>query len=108
MKVKVTRNDLKRCSNVVQVGYCKLQTLLRIIEPYGYNAGSQWNFDVYDAYGVTIVTGASNMPGRKAIKVDEYEKAALQLYRDVNITWQDRDKKLMELLHEFCVENGGY
>lgn len=108
MKVKVTRNDLKRCSNVVQVGYCKLQTLLRVIDPYGYNAGSQWNFDVYDAYGVTIVTGASNMPGRKAVKVDEYEQAALQLHRDTSIAWQDRDKKLMELLHEFCVENGGY
>ena len=48
------------------------------------------------------------MPGRKAVKVEEYENAALQLYRDVNITWQERDKKLMELLHEFCIENGGY
>lgn len=108
MKVKVTRNDLKRYENVVQVGFCKLQSLLRIIEPFAYNATSQWNYDVYDAYGVIIVTGSNNMPGRKAVKVDEYEKAALQLYRDTSITWQDRDKKLMELLHAFCVENGGY
>ena len=108
MKVKITRNDLKRYGNVVQVGFCKLQTLLRAIEPFGYNATSQWNYDVYDAYGVTIVTGANGMPGRKAVKVNEYETAALQLYRDTSITWQERDKKLMELLHEFCIENGGY
>ena len=108
MKVKVTRNDLKGYKNVVQVGYCKLQSLLKIIEPFAYNETSQWNYDVYDAYGVIIVMGSNSMPGRKAVKVDEYEKAALQLYRDVNITWQERDKKLMELLHEFCIENGGY
>ena len=108
MKVKVTRNDLKRCENIVQVGYCKLQTLLRVIEPYGYNAGSQWNFDVYDTCGVTIVTGTSNMPGRKAVNVDKYEQEALRICRDVNMNWLDRDNKLRELLHAFCVENGGY
>ncbi len=108
MKTKITRNDLKRYSNVVQVGYCKLQSLLSNIEPFAYNGTTHWQYDVYDIYGVTIVTGINGMPGHKAVKVNEYENAALQLYRDVNITWQERDRKLMELLHEFCVENGGY
>nr|DAJ20310.1 MAG TPA: hypothetical protein [Siphoviridae sp. ctuK76] len=108
MKIKVTRNDLKRYENVVQVGFCKLQTVLRVIEPFGYNATTQWNYDVYEAYGVTIVTGSGNMPGRKAVNVDKYEQEALRICRDTNINWVDRDNKLMELLHEFCVENGGY
>lgn len=56
MKVKTTKKEvLKTNQTVLQVGYCDLQNLLRLRNPYGYTCGADgWHADIYD-YGTTAI-----------------------------------------------------
>ena len=67
MKCKVTSRELREHygDNIVSIGYCAAQHLLRGVEPLGYNSGVYgWNYDAYDLDGLCIVTGYRSMPGR--------------------------------------------
>lgn len=109
MKVKVTRNDLKRYWNVVKVGYCDLYYLLSYERPFGYNSGVYgWNWDVYNLYGVVVTTGYRNLIGNQAVGVDEYETQAKCIIQNRNLSESERCEQITKLLHEFCIENGGY
>ena len=110
MKKKVTKKQLNLYFNgVVYAGYCKLQFLLSNYVPFGYNAGVfGWNFDAYNIYGVTIVTGYRNLPGKPAIGVAEYEGKARAIYYDDSKTWDEKRAAIDKLLHEFCKLNGGF
>lgn len=110
MKMKVTKKQLNLYfNNVVYAGYCELQFLLSSNMPFGYNAGvSGWNWDAYNLYGVTIVTGYRNMPGIEAVGIAEYESKARAIYYNDSITWDEKRTAIDELLHEFCKLNGGF
>lgn len=104
MKIKTTRKAIVNSSeNLVSVGYCDLQTLLRNHTPIAYTSGVYgWNFDVYEVYGLTICTGYRNMPGRTANNVREYESRAREIYDEPRGSWEEKDARIEELLREFC------
>lgn len=60
MKVKVTKKQVQEnYKNIICIGYCELQCLLRFKEPNYYTAGVYgWNADIYQVnYDTCIVTG---------------------------------------------------
>lgn len=102
MKYKTTRKAIVAgSSNIVSVGYCDLQTLLRYHSPVAYTCGVYgWNFDVYEIHGLTICTGYRGMPGRRANNVDKYEQAARDALK--RLAWREAEQEIERLLAEFC------
>ena len=111
MKYKTTRKAIvNNCINVKSTGYCELQSLLRNHDPNAYTCGVYgWNFDIYEIYGVTICTGYRNMPGESLKYTSEYEKKAEKIWSYENKQpFEEKQKEVEKLLHEFCKLNGGY
>lgn len=106
MKIRTTRKAIVNSSeNLVKVGYCDLQTLLRNHAPIAYTSGVYgWNFDVYDVYGLTICTGYRGMPGRTACNVREYENRARAIFDEPDGNWTDKNERVENLLREFCIQ----
>lgn len=108
MKEHLHMNQLKNSNNVIYIGYCKAQYLLSTSTAYGTNIGAfGWNYDAYAVNGLTICTGYRNLPGRKAVKVDEYESKAKAVYNDASLKYDQVRAKINKLLYEFCSENRG-
>lgn len=104
MKYKTTRKAVVAgSSNLVSVGYCDLQTLLRYHSPIAYTSGVYgWNFDVYEVHGLTICTGYRGMPGRTANNVRKYEQAAQEALKRLDL--REAETEIERLLEEFCVQ----
>lgn len=105
MKFKTTRKAIVNGSaNIISIGYCDAQYLLRYHDPVAYTCGVYgWNFDVYEVDGVTICTGYRGMPGRSAKNVHEYEKQAREIV-DKYMWTDDCRAKVENLLHEFLAQ----
>lgn len=111
-KFRMTRNEIQFYNNVRYAGHCDLQCLLRNHSPIAYNNGIYgWNYDVYEVYGVTILTGYRNMSGKKLRSVSEYEEKArtiLRTHKNYRGDWLEQQKiEIENLLKEFCKLNGG-
>lgn len=104
MKFKTTRKAVVNgSSNIVSVGYCDLQTLLRYHSPIAYTCGVYgWNFDVYEIHGLTICTGYRGMPGRTASNIRKYEQAARDALE--RLDWREAEAEIERLLSEFCAQ----
>ena len=80
MKCKVTAKSIREnYRNILSIGYCEAQDLLRYHSPFGYSCGVYgWNCDYYDINGVCIATGYRGMPGKSVnyARLKEYEKKA--------------------------------
>ena len=117
-KIKMTRTDVAAMGNVVSVGYCGAQTLLRGVEPFGYASGVYgWNYDVYsirlprEVRGgdpVTVCTGYRAMPGQRARNAAGYERKAQAVARDTSLTWEQQREQLEALREEFAAWQLGY
>ena len=59
MKYKVTKKEIKAYHNqILQVGYCDLQDLLRFSEPVAYSTRAEgWACDYYEIDELIISTG---------------------------------------------------
>lgn len=59
MKTKVTNKEIRpNYNNILSIGYCEAQFLLRGVSPFGYNCGVYgWNCDFYDIDGICVSTG---------------------------------------------------
>lgn len=112
MKTEITTAKLrKNACNLHSCGYCAMAHLLRNHEPKYYNSGlCGWNFDVYEVYGVTIVTGYRNLVGKRFTydEVEKYEKQARAFVEDYSLSYEDRTAKIESLLKEFCLAHGGW
>lgn len=106
MKYKTTRKSVvENSTNIIAVGYCGADHLLRGIEPRAYTCGMYgWNFDVYEVHGLTICTGYRGMPGRNAKNLDEYERKAREIWEDYYRPYEDRRAEVSELLERFCAQ----
>lgn len=67
MKYKTTAKEVRNNYNVLTVGYCDMQSLLRNRSPESYTSGVYgWNFDVYNVSDIlpntVICTGYRGMP----------------------------------------------
>lgn len=100
MKTRTTEKEMKQIygKNLLKVGYCNLQSLLRFEEPVFYTAGSYgWNSDFYtfyiDSEPVCISTGYRPIGSKVAYSLlDKYERKAMRLETKEEVT---------ELLYEF-------
>lgn len=113
MKYKTTAKAIREGAvNPRSAGYCDLQYLLHNHQPTAYTSGVYgWNFDVYEVYGLTICTGYRAMVGKRLEGIAEAESKAENIFHGEeykNMTWEEKDKAVEELLHDFCKANGGY
>ena len=108
MKAKVTKKAVKEnYRNIIGVGYCDLQTLLKYENAFGYSAGAiGWACDYYEVNGICISTGYQPI---KTIVADynmvrEYEQKAREIDSNYNITWEERKEQIQPLLRQFVNE----
>lgn len=111
MKTQTTIRTIKiNYQNIIEVGYCGLQTLLRFKEPRYYCAGVYgWNCDIYEVSEDTvIVTGYRPFgnidAGYETTK--KYERKAQELFKKSIIETPDiaLTGALKELINNFVEE----
>lgn len=101
MKAKVTKKQVMSYnSNVLEVGYCGLQSLLGRFSPQYYTCGVYgWNADVYEVDGMCIVTGyrpfGTIRPNREQLDKVEKEYQAL---RELHLPCDEETKEAKRLL----------
>lgn len=114
MKYKTTKKAiLSNYPNVIKVGYCSLQTLLKFESPVAYTCSRAygWQADIYEiTFDTVIVTGyapfGNIVPDYEVIK--EYEEKAQE---ESDLAWNrcdfssqaysDEVNAMDALLHEF-------
>lgn len=96
MKLKISNKEIKqRFKNIIVIGYCNAQYLLKGIEPTFYNCGVYgWNYDLYEIdYNTCIITGYRNFPKPtleyKYIDLERYEEQAKKCYSNSFISYND-------------------
>lgn len=108
-KLRVTRKQIKEgYKNVIEVGYCELQTLLRYESARYYTCGVYgWSADIYEINDNTvIVTGYSPFGNirvdRKIIK--KYEDKAMKISHDWLKSYEENKKAIDKLIKKFIKE----
>lgn len=107
MKIKSTRKEFKG-SNVLQVGYCKLQNLLKYENAFAYNAGvNGWNCDYYELDNFKIIISTGYRP--HGLKIDSktikhYEDLARSIQEDSNLDYESKKTLTQNLLKDFIGE----
>ena len=114
MTKKIKLKELRKMSNgenLYFIGYCKLQSLLKNVEPeYYYSNVYGWRFDVYLVNGLIITTGYE-IPRIGFIKelkeVEKFENLARENSLNAK-NWEQEKENNSHLLNEFCKINGGF
>ena len=109
-KMRISQRDVKEgYRNIISIGYCELQTLLRFEGARYYTAGVYgWNADIYEIdYQTVIVTGYRPMKGnievdRKTLK--KYEEKAREYKYNYDKTYEQNRQEMHKLLDEFIKE----
>lgn len=104
MKTQTTRKAIKaNYYNIIEIGYCDLQSLLAYRQPDFYTAGIYgWNANIFEIdYKTVIVTGyrpfGNIRPEYKLVR--EYDGQAREIQNDW--TAKDNKEKVEALLAEF-------
>ena len=110
MKTKITRKDLRASyGNIISIGYCDIQTLLRDTTPYYYLTRVEgWAADVYvvgrDAVIVTGYAPFGNIVPSYELQ-RKYEMAARRVIGDgLHINTVEKQSRLEELRDDFVNE----
>lgn len=108
MKLKVSKKEIKSnviSDNLIAIGYCEAQYLLRGKQPFAYSAGVYgWSCDYYQIDGVIISTGYSPTGARVDYKLlIKYEDKAAKIAESGD-AWELREKKTAKLLRKFLAE----
>jgi hypothetical protein len=85
MKLKTTNKAIREnAKNIISIGYCEAQYLLRGAEPFAYTCGVYGhNADFYKVGNAIISTGYRPIGTRKPYGViNEYEKKAAKIWND--------------------------
>jgi len=108
MKYKTTRKAVMNgYQDVISVGYCRLQTLLRCESEIAYTIRREgWGADIYHFGNTAIVTGYAPFgnirPDYETTK--KYEAAAERIAYNYNLTWEEQKRQLAELINDFIKE----
>lgn len=107
--IKVNKKDiLNTYYNVISIGYCSLQYLLKCNDSKMHTCGTYgWNANVYHINNNTcIVTGyrpfGNIYPKYEITK--KYEGKAREIYCNNELKWSQKEKKLEKLLDKFIKE----
>lgn len=115
-KYKTTRKAMRESyKNIISVGYCDLQDLLRFQTPFAYSTRAEgWACDYYDIDGVLISTGYSPINSKYTKSTYDicrkYNKAAKKILdkpcsaKYFQRTYKKREKKVNNLLMEYIKE----
>lgn len=105
MKIKTTAKAIKESTPakyLKRADYCSMHYLLIGESPVAYTCGVYgWNFDAYQIGQYTICTGYRNMPGESVADyetLNKYETAAEKIYNDYKTDYDERIKKINNLL----------
>lgn len=104
MKYKTTKKAIRNSGyNVLKIGYCNAQFLLRGFDPVAYSERREgWACDYYQINNTIISTGYDPI----GAKVDydlirEYDKKAEAIWRDYSRTYEDQEAAVDTLLASF-------
>lgn len=109
MKIKVTEKQIKEgYKNIIDIGYCDLQHLLRYFDADYYTAGIYgWNADIYKInYSTCIVTGYrpfGNIYASYNGICKKYDEKAQKLYYKYD-NYEKQLKAAEKLLQKFIDE----
>lgn len=106
--MKTTKTKiLNNYRNVVKVGYCELQRLLRTKERNFFTSGTYgWNADIYQVnHNTVIVTGYRPFGNIRPDYdlTERYENEAEKIICS-NLDFEVKDAKLTELIEQFIEE----
>lgn len=108
MKRKATMKQIKVMEeNILRVGYCSLQYLLRDIEPAYYTSGVYgWNADIYDLGNCMLVTGYRPF-GNILVSYDlseTYNNTAKAIWENTTLTYEEQKNMIKRLREEFTAK----
>lgn len=110
-KYKTTKKAMKESYNqIIKVGYCTLQCLLKFQEPFAYSTRAEgWACDYYDINGILISTGYAPIDGKRTKSTYDicrkYDEAARKILCEYSLYEEQREKVnslLMEYIKEVC------
>lgn len=108
MKVKVTKKQMKEnYKNIIKIGYCEGQYMLRCADPVYYSAGVYgWSCDYYVINKNTIISTGYNPIGNIDNKeiIDKYEKKAEKINRSDFDNYGSYCNTITKILSEFISE----
>lgn len=111
MKIKTTKKEILKNSEVFKIDYCQAQNLLSCENPFAYSAGVYgWSCDYFWVDGAIISTGYAPVGGQIPFElVKKYDKKAAHLiqnyYKDFD--YNKHKKRLKSLLLKFIKEVRG-
>ena len=110
MKFKTTSKQMRaNYYQVIETGYCSMQSLLKYTSPIAYSAGVYgWNCDYYEVNGVLICTGYRGMFSKNTKSdyklVSKYEQKARIIDTNYDLDYEVRKRKVNKLLEKFISE----
>lgn len=108
MKIQTTYKAIRKeyGKNILRVGYCDLQYLLRYENPFAYSAGVYgWNCDYYDIGGVCISTGYRPIGEHVPYELTRrFEEQAEEWVVNWNVDFEVKKTRLANLVEEFIRE----
>lgn len=107
MKFKTTQKSVKGgYRKVYQAGYCALSHLLKYRTPVAYTCGVYgWNCDVYQFGTIAITTGYRPFGEKIGFeKIRAFENKAWEIIENSQLTFDDKEEKVNEVLEEFLQE----
>ena len=108
-KLRVTKKQIKEgYKNIIEIGYCELQTLLRYESARYYTCGVYgWNADIYELdHDTVIVTGYNPFGNIKISReiIKKYEDEAGKIAFDWSKSYEENKKAIDKLIQEFTKE----
>lgn len=107
MKFKTTKKEvLNNYNDVIAVGYCGLQYLLKYIDPIAYTSGANgWNADIYkiDYNYKTIIITTGYRPFGKPVSyelVKKYDELAEKILNNTPCLKSKLDDLVVEFISE--------
>jgi len=110
MKARVTKHDMKsRFDQIICIGYCDAQSLLRDQTPFAYSARAEgWACDYYSVDGVLISTGYAPLKSVNTQSnynlVKKYEDQARAIASDYSMAHDQQAEKIEKLLQDYMKE----
>lgn len=109
MNIKLKKKEvLENFQNVICVGYCDIQHLLRGKERIGYTSGVYgWNADIYNIDNKTAICTGYRPFGNISTHYNinkKYDDKARKICKNWDLTWEQTEKKLNKLLQKYVDE----
>lgn len=105
VKFKTTERELKGgYKNIIAIGYCEADALLRFNNPIAYTCGRNgWKSDIYQInYNTIISTGYAPIGDiRNYNLTKELNEKAKRIIYNYNLSYEEREEKVKKILNEY-------